>query len=156
MTQKTARRLTLILVVGLLAYFIVIGYRGFYLLGRHQWDLKLLGAVVLAFPSRSGCWVVVAEIRFGFTTQLLAEELERRGRSTRPSRRCCPDCRPAVLTGLLRDCPVRQSAVVEVEADPKNWRGWYYLAVAYDLAGDRRRARAAMRTAAEVRYSNKV
>ena len=36
---------------------------------------------------------------------------------------------------------------VEVEAAPEDWRRWYRLAVAYDLAGDRRRARAAMRTA---------
>jgi Flp pilus assembly protein TadD len=38
---------------------------------------------------------------------------------------------------------------LEVEADPANWRGWYELALAYDLAGDRKRARAAMRTALE-------
>jgi Flp pilus assembly protein TadD len=35
----------------------------------------------------------------------------------------------------------------EVEAAPDDWRRWYRLALAYDDAGDRRRARAAMRTA---------
>jgi cytochrome c-type biogenesis protein CcmH/NrfG len=34
-----------------------------------------------------------------------------------------------------------------VEAAPQDWRGWFRLAWAYDLAGDRRRARAAMRHA---------
>jgi Flp pilus assembly protein TadD len=39
---------------------------------------------------------------------------------------------------------------VEVEADPADWRGWYRLALAYDDAGDRRRARAAMRHAIDL------
>jgi cytochrome c-type biogenesis protein CcmH/NrfG len=38
----------------------------------------------------------------------------------------------------------------EVEADPDDWRRWYRLARAYDYAGDRRRAREAMRTAVEL------
>lgn len=37
-----------------------------------------------------------------------------------------------------------------VEADPGDWRGWYHLAFAYDAAGDRRRARAALRTASSL------
>lgn len=35
-----------------------------------------------------------------------------------------------------------------VEAAPEDWRAWYNLAFAYDAAGDRRRARAALRSAA--------
>jgi Flp pilus assembly protein TadD len=38
---------------------------------------------------------------------------------------------------------------VEVEAEPDDWRRWYRLALAYDDAGDRKRARSAMRTAIE-------
>jgi tetratricopeptide (TPR) repeat protein len=34
-----------------------------------------------------------------------------------------------------------------VEAEPGDWRAWYHLAFAYDAAGDRRRARAALRKA---------
>lgn len=33
-----------------------------------------------------------------------------------------------------------------VDADPEDWRTWYRLALAYDAAGDRRRARWATRT----------
>lgn len=40
---------------------------------------------------------------------------------------------------------------VAVEADPESWRAWYDVAFAYDAAGDRRRARAALRTAAALR-----
>jgi Flp pilus assembly protein TadD len=38
----------------------------------------------------------------------------------------------------------------EVEAAPDDWRGWYRLAQAYDLSGDRKRARSAMRHAIEL------
>ena len=38
----------------------------------------------------------------------------------------------------------------EVEADSDDWRRWYRLARAYDYAGDRRRARDAMKTALEL------
>jgi Flp pilus assembly protein TadD len=34
-----------------------------------------------------------------------------------------------------------------VEADPDAWERWFELATAYDAAGDRKRARKAMRTA---------
>lgn len=37
-----------------------------------------------------------------------------------------------------------------VEAEPGDWRGWYHLAFAYDAAGDRGRARAALRTASRL------
>jgi len=39
---------------------------------------------------------------------------------------------------------------VQVEAAPEDWRGWYRLGHAYDLAGDRKRARSAMRQAIEL------
>lgn len=35
----------------------------------------------------------------------------------------------------------------EAEADPDNWRAWYLLGLAYDDAGDRSRARSAIRRA---------
>ena len=38
----------------------------------------------------------------------------------------------------------------ELENDPDNWLRWYRLARAYDYAGDRSRAREAMRTAVEM------
>jgi cytochrome c-type biogenesis protein CcmH/NrfG len=38
----------------------------------------------------------------------------------------------------------------QVEADPGRWQGWYHLAFAYDAAGDRSRARAALRTASRL------
>ena len=38
----------------------------------------------------------------------------------------------------------------QVEAEPGDWRRWYRLAFSYDAAGDRSRARAALRTASRL------
>jgi cytochrome c-type biogenesis protein CcmH/NrfG len=38
----------------------------------------------------------------------------------------------------------------ELEDDPDNWRRWYRLARAYDYAGDRGRAREAMKKAVQL------
>ena len=136
-----ARRLVALLLVGLAAYFALIGYRGVYLLGQHSAGLKLLGAAVLAFPLIGG-WVVLAELRFGAATARLGRQLDEEG--------VPPDELPRTPAGRVD----RAAADVlfarrrdEVQARPQDWRCWFRLAEAYDAAGDRRRARDAMRTA---------
>jgi Flp pilus assembly protein TadD len=42
----------------------------------------------------------------------------------------------------------------QVEEHPDNWRAWFRLAIAYDDARDRKRARAAMRQAAALFAQN--
>lgn len=124
----------------LAVYFGLIGYRGFYLLLQDRWPLEVLGAAVLVMPL-IGIWALVAELRFGRAAQRLTDEL---GPNTdglaiprRPSGRVDRAAADEVFT--------RQRAVVE--HDPHDWRGWYRLAEAYDIAGDRKRARESMRTA---------
>jgi hypothetical protein len=141
----TARRTVALLIAALAAYFALIGYRGIYLLGQHSVSLKVLGVAVLVLPL-VGVWVVVAELRFGFATQRLSERLIAEGaESDEPALPRRPSGR---VDRTAADAYFEQQRGV-VEADPANWRGWYELAVAYDLAGDRRRAREAMRTAIE-------
>jgi hypothetical protein len=135
----TAKRGVALLVLALAAYFALIGYRGVYLLGQHAAALKVLGAAVLVLPL-VGVWVVVAEVRFGRATERLAGRLDPVAEEPLPRTpggridRSAADARFAVRKA-------------EVEAAPDAWQAWYRLAVAYDEAGDRRRARAAMRTA---------
>ena len=131
-----------LLLFALLFYFGLIGYRGVYLLTQSRWDLKVLGAAVLVLPL-VGIYVVGAELRFGRQTQRLTRDL---GPSPdaielprRPSGRVDRDAADAIFDRQRRS----------VENDPADWRGWYRLAEAYDAAGDRRRAREAMRTAIE-------
>ena len=139
-----ARRVVGLLIVALLAYFVLIGYRGVYLLRQPSLVLRVLGVAVLVLPV-IGIWVVVAEVRFGRATERLAHRLDEEGVPPEPEVARLPSGR---VDRSAADALFERTRVV-VEADPDNWRGWYQLALAYDLAGDRRRARAAMRTAIE-------
>ncbi|WP_375478251.1 hypothetical protein [uncultured Jatrophihabitans sp.] len=141
-----AKRVVVLLVFALAAYFALIGYRGVYLLGERSASLKVLGAAVLALPL-IGLWVVAAEIRFGLATERLGRRLDE---TAEPQ----VDDEPLQRTPsgrIDRDAADARFAErrVAVEADPADWRRWYRLAIAYDDAGDRKRARAAMRTAIE-------
>ena len=94
-----------------------------------------------------GGWAVVAGAAFGVRT-------EATGTASSPRRAGCPPT----------TCPARPSGRVErAAADaafpgagprsrrrPQDWRGWFRLGLAYDAAGDRRRARAALRHAADL------
>jgi hypothetical protein len=137
----TAKRGVALLLGALALYFALIGYRAIYLLGRSDATLKVLGAAVLVLPL-IGIWMVVMEIRFGMATERLAHLVDE------------PDDEPLPRTSAGRLDRVAADARfnlrrIEVEAEPGDWRRWYRLALAYDDAGDRRRARAAMRTAIE-------
>jgi hypothetical protein len=138
----TARRAVALLVVALATYVVLVGYRGVFLLDESSIILKALGAAVLVLPV-VGVWVVAAEIRFGLATQRLARRLDAEGVPPEPELPRRPSGRVdrQVADALFEQCRH------EVEDEPADWRRWYRLAVAYDLAGDRRRARAAMRTA---------
>jgi hypothetical protein len=141
----SARRVVAVLVLALAAYFAIIGYRGVYLVQQHSAGLRLLGAAVLVLPL-VGIWVVIAEIRFGLATQRMAERLDAEGV---PADEIAPRLPSGRIDRNAADARFDLRRV-EVEADPADWRGWYRLALAYDDAGDRRRARAAMRHAIDL------
>ncbi len=94
-----------------------------------------------------GVWALYATLRDGFTHQrlskLIAEdgmELDVSDLPRRPSGRIERDAADALF----------ETVEAELEADPDNWRRWYRLGRAYEYAGDRARARAALRRAAEL------
>lgn len=135
-----------VLVAVLLVYLALAGYRGVLLVASGDPLQVVLGVGVLLLPV-VGVWVVWREVRFGFATQRLARDLDAAGRwpleqlprtaSGRPDR--------AAADALFE---VRRA---EVEASPEDWQAWFRLALAYDDARDRRRARAAMRRAIALR-----
>jgi cytochrome c-type biogenesis protein CcmH/NrfG len=87
---------------------------------------------------------MVATLRAGFAHQKLARLIAADGMeldTTALPRRASGRIERSAADALF--ATVR----TEVEADPDDWRGWYRLARAYDYAGDRRRAREAMKTA---------
>ena len=148
MTARTLYMQLLIafLCVAMLVYFVLLGRLAFAMIGSGRAAAVGLGAALLIMPV-IGLWAMIATLRAGFAHQRLARliaadgmELDTRTLPRRPSGRIERDAADA-LVATVRP---------EVEADPDDWRRWYRLARAYDYAGDRRRAREAMKTAVEL------
>jgi len=131
-----------VLVAVLVVYLVLVGYRGVLLLGSGDPLQVVLGVGVLLLPV-VGVYVVWQEVRFGFATQRLARELDAAGRWPQEQLPTMPSGRPerAAADALF------ETRREEVEAAPEDWQAWFRLALAYDDARDRRRARAAMRRA---------
>ena len=130
----------------LIVYFWLLTDRAIALIGSGSAAGIALGIGVLLLPI-IGVVLVGWELRFGWQTQKLARRLA--------ADDLLPDDSelPRRASGRVeRDAADAHFEVVrgEVEAAPEDWRGWYRLAHAYDLAGDRKRARSAMRQAIEL------
>jgi len=126
-----------------LVYFVLLGRVAVAMVGSGRAAAVGLGLAVLILPV-IGLWAMIATLRAGFAHQKLARliaadgmELDTSALPRRPSGR------------IQRDAADQLFAAVraEVEDDPNDWRRWYRLARAYDYAGDRRRAREAMKAA---------
>ncbi|MBU8814790.1 hypothetical protein [Mycolicibacterium goodii] len=143
-----ARSLRLQLLIGfmclaLIVYFVMLGRAALAFITSGEAAAIALGVALLAFPV-IGAWVLIATLRAGFAHQRLARLAHERGMDLdvsdlprRPSGRIERDAADALFVQVKG----------ELEADPDNWVRWYRLARAYDYAGDRSRARDAMRTA---------
>lgn len=102
----------------------------------------VFGAALVVLPL-VGAFTVVSELRFGTASGRLARTLEAEGGLP-------VDDLPRTPSGRV----VRADADAgfdrwrsETAAAPADWRTWYRLALAYDAARDRKRARAAVRRA---------
>lgn len=131
------------LCLALLVYFALLARTAVALMRDGSPAAVALGVGVLLLPI-VGAWAVVATLRAGLAHQRLAGlaaqdgmELDVSGLPRMPSGRIRRDAADALF----------HSVRAEVEADPADWRRWYRLARAYDYAGDRGRAREAMRKA---------
>ena len=138
------RTRTTIAVMVLVAVFyaVLIGAKGVGLLSGSSRVGQALGVALLVLPLL-GLFLVWREVEFGRRTAVLARELGAEGGlpvddlPRRPSGRVDRGAADAQFEGMRR----------EAEADPGNWRVWFRLALAYDTAGDRTRAREAARHA---------
>jgi cytochrome c-type biogenesis protein CcmH/NrfG len=136
------RRAALALGALVAVYLALVGWRGVLLVGEGAPATVVLGLAVIALPL-VGAWAVWREIRFGLESEQMARQLEAEGGlpvddlPRRPSGR--PDRAAADAAFVQR----REAA----QAAPDDWRSWFRLALAYDDAGDRRRARQTMRRA---------
>ena len=106
-----------------------------------NWIAKVIGWCVVGIVA-FGVWSLVRELRFGVNTEKLARILDEEG--------LLPEDDLPRTRGRIDRAAADQDFEIyraETEADPDNWRSWYRLGLAYDAAGDRKRARAALRDA---------
>jgi hypothetical protein len=132
--------------VAMLVYFVLLGRVAVAMIASGRAAAVGLGLAVLIMPV-IGLWTMIATLRAGFAHQKLARliaadgmELDASTLPRRPSGRIQRDAADALFATVR----------TEVEDHPDDWRRWYRLARAYDYAGDRRRAREAMKTAVQL------
>lgn len=130
----------------LVLYVVVVGRAGVALVATGEPIAIGMGAAVLVLPVLA-LWLLAREWWLAIEVQRMADELAAAGAlpvddlPRRPSGRVDRAAADAAFA------PAREA----VEADPDDWRAWFRLGFAYDAARDRRRARAALRTAARLR-----
>jgi hypothetical protein len=130
----------------LLVYLALLGRTAFLMIASGRAVAVILGMDLLILPA-IGFWAMIATLRAGFAHQKLARlvaedgmELDVSALPRRPSGRIERDAADALFDTVR----------AELDGDPHNWRRWYRLARAYDYAGDRGRAREAMKKAVEM------
>ncbi len=106
-----------------------------------NWIAKVIGVCVVGIVI-FGIWSLLRELRFGMNTEKLARILDDEGLLPE-------DNLPRTRGRIDREAADKEFEIyrAETEAEPDNWRSWYRLGLAYDAAGDRKRARAALRDA---------
>ena len=124
----------------LVVYLLLLGRIAMAFVGSGRPAAVALGLALMILPM-VGIWVMLSTLRAGFAHQRLARiirdegmELDVSALERSPSGRIRREAADALFDTVR----------AELDNDPDNWRRWYRVARAYDYAGDRARARAAM------------
>ena len=132
--------------LALLVYLALLGRSAILMIGSGRPVAIAFGVALLIMPA-IGLWAMIATLRAGFAHQNLARlaaedgmELDVSALPRRPSGRIERDAADALFDTVR----------AELDSEPDDWRRWYRLARAYDYAGDRGRAREAMKAALEL------
>lgn len=141
-----AKYVVVVLTIALVVYLGLAVDKAFALISTGKPTLIVFGIAVLVVPL-IGVWIVVATLRFGRRTERLAQLLA--------AENGLPDTSalPRLPSGRVDRAAADEwfaERKTETEANPDDWRVWFRLAHAYDIAGDRTRARAAMRKAVDL------
>jgi tetratricopeptide (TPR) repeat protein len=139
----TSAKFGAIVMTGLLGvYLTLVWERSVALVNSPQPIAVAIGSLMLFLPVVAA-WGIFLELRFGLRIEKLGEILKKENAWPRFEFELRPSGRPT-----------RESAEAIfgkyqklVENDESNWKVWFALGLAYDAAGDRARARKAMRSA---------
>jgi hypothetical protein len=135
-----------LLCLAMLVYVVMLGRIAVAMIGSGRGAAVGLGMALLVMPF-IGLWAMIATLKAGFAHQRLARLIAEDGMELDVS------ALPRRASGRIERGAADElfaNVRTELEGDPDDWRRWYRLARAYDYAGDRRRAREAMKTAVEL------
>ncbi|HZG94903.1 MAG TPA: hypothetical protein VEZ46_09330 [Mycobacteriales bacterium] len=142
-SRLTARRVVLVLLVPLVAYYLLVTLdRAWTLVRDDRAAFQGMGVALFALVAVAA-GLLAAEIRFGRQAEALSRAYDAAGLPDEPALPMAPSGRPD------RDAAdaAFDRAKNLVDAAPDDWRGWYRLALAYGDARDTARGRRAMRRA---------
>jgi cytochrome c-type biogenesis protein CcmH/NrfG len=127
--MKSAKGAALVLSGAIIVYLLLLGQIGWGLIASGSAIGIALGIAILVFPL-FGVWIVWRELTFGFRAQRLQEQWQ------------------------IEELPVPEANEAEfqycrsqVELEPNDWHNWFRLGLAYAVAGDKSRARSAIKQA---------
>ncbi|MFI7581251.1 hypothetical protein ACH9DO_04805 [Kocuria sp. M1N1S27] len=141
-STSRAKLLAAAMVSLLVVYLGLSLHRAVLLLGTDGWIPKAFGVAMLVLPA-VGVWALVREVLFGVRTEQLGRTLDAEGGLPADDLPRTPGGR------IVREAADERFGTyrAQTEEDPADWRNWYRLSLAYAAAGDRTRARSAMRDA---------
>ena len=132
-------------------YLVLVAERSLALIGSGESIGIAIGSLMIFLPAVA-FWGIFMELRFGLRIEKLGEALKKENAwpqfpfELRPSGRPTKDSAQEVFDEFRQ----------KVKADESNWKSWFALGLAYDAAGDRPRARKAMRQAISLANNSKA
>ncbi|MRG61646.1 hypothetical protein GE115_17445 [Agromyces sp. CFH 90414] len=138
------RTAAVVMAVLLALYLVLVGWRAVQFMLTGDPIAVAMGVALIVLPVL-GAWALWREIDFGIRSQQVVRRLDDEGGidlglPVSPSGRIERDAADGAFERFRAD----------VEAEPESWRAWLRLGLVYDAAGDRRRARRAVRRAIEL------
>ncbi|MCP2637284.1 hypothetical protein K0817_012030 [Microbacterium sp. HD4P20] len=140
-----------VMAVLLTLYIVLVGQRAWLLLISGDPVGIALGVALVVLPLVAA-WALARELWFGVRAQQVGRRLEAEGALPQDEVTLRPSGRVARADGDALFPAYR----ADVEANPGDWRAWYRLGLAYDAAGDRRRAREAVRSAIRLEAADRT
>lgn len=132
-------------------YLVLVAERSIALIGSGESIGVAIGSLMILLPAVA-FWGIFMELRFGLRIEKLGEILKKENAwpqfpfELRPSGRPTKDSAQEVFEQFRQN----------VQSDEGNWKAWFALGLAYDAAGDRPRARKAMRQAISLANDSKT
>lgn len=123
-------------------YIVLVAQRAWLLLTSGEPIGIAMGVALVVLPVIAA-WALWRELAFGIGSQRLARLLE--AEHALPAE--AVDVRPSGRPDRAQADALFPAYRTDAEQHPDDWRAWFRLGLAYDGAGDRSRARAAIRKA---------